>query len=153
MAIEAPYSKHKKFNLKIYIAVCIVFAIWFGYDGYFNEKFREKHSDANGTPDGTLVFNQKSPPFFIGLAVLFGAYLFVVRNKKLIADENELIISSKERIPYDSIETIDKTYFKSKGRFVITYKAANGRESSLKISDRKYSNLAAVLDHLVAKIS
>ncbi len=153
MAIEAPYSKHKKTNLKIYIAVCIVFAIWFGYDGYFNEKFREKHSDANGAPDGTLVFNQKSPPFFIGLAALLGAYLFAIRNRKIVADENELIISNKERIAYDSIQKIDRTYFKSKGHFIITYKNKDGREVNRKISGRTYDNLAAVLDELVAKIS
>jgi len=153
MAIEAPYSKHNKTNFKIYIAVCIIFAIWFGYDGYLNEKFREKHSDANGTPDSTLVFNQKSPLFFIGLAVLLGAYLFVKRNKKVIADENELIISDKERIAYDSIQKIDKTFFKSKGRLIITYKDKDGREVNHKLSSRTYDNLAAILDELVAKIS
>ena len=153
MAIEAPYSKHNKTNFKIYIAVCIIFAIWFGYDGYLNEKFREKHSDANGAPDSTLVFNQKSPLFFIGLAVLLGAYLFVKRNKKVIAGENELIIGGKESISYDSIQKIDKTYFKSKGYFLITYRDKNGHEVNRKLSSRTYDNLAAVLDGLVAKIS
>ena len=174
MAIEAPISKFKKNGLKIYIAVCIIFAIWFGYDGYFNEKFREKHSDANGAPDGTLVFNQKSPPFFIGAAVLLGAYLFAIKNRKIVAGENELIISNKERIAYDSIQKIDKTYFRSKtkrkfvgdqsenvqetrsapeGYFIITYKDNSGREVKRELSSRTYDNLAAVLDELVAKIS
>jgi hypothetical protein len=152
MAIEAPYSKFKKTNLKIYIAVCIVFAIWFGYDGYFNEKFRKEHAP-NGVPDGTLVFNQKSPPFFIGLAVLLGVYLFVKRNKKVIADENELIIGGKDRMSYDSILKIDKTYFKSKGYFLVTYKDKDGHEANRKLSRRTYDNLKAVLDELVAKIT
>ena len=153
MAIEAPLSKHKKNNFKIYIAVCIGLAIWFGYDGYFNEKFKERHADANGTPDATLAINQKAPPFFIGAGVLLGAYLFAIRNKKVIADENELIISDKERIPYDSIQKIDKTLFDSKGYFLITYKDKNGSEVNRNLSDRTYDNLAAILEHLVAKIS
>jgi len=153
MAIEAGLSKFKKNNLKIYIVVLLIFGIWFGYDGHFSEKFREEHTDANGKPDSTLVFNQKSPPFFIGAAVLLGVYLFAIRNKKIIAEENELIISDKKKITYDSIEKIDKTHFDSKGFFVITYKNKAGAEVNYKLSDRKYDNLSAVLDELVAKIS
>ncbi len=153
MAIEAPLIKNKKNIFKIYIAVCIGLAIWFGYDGYFNENFKERHTDANGTPDATLAVNQKAPPFFIGAGVLLGAYLFAIRNKKVIADENELIIRDKERIPYDSIQKIDKTLFDSKGYSLITYKDKNGSEVNRKLSDRTYDNLAAILEHLVAKIS
>ncbi|MBN1391812.1 MAG: hypothetical protein JW947_03305 [Sedimentisphaerales bacterium] len=153
MVIEAPISKSKKNTLKIYIAICVLIAVWFGYDGFFNETFKEKHTDSNGTPDSTLVFNQKSPPFFIVAAALLGAYLFLIRNKKLIADENELVISGKEKISYDSMQKIDKTSFDSKGVFVITYKNKDGSEVDRKISDRNYDNLKAVLDKLIAEIS
>jgi hypothetical protein len=152
MAIEAPASKYRKTNLKLYIAACLIFAIWFGYDGYFNKKFIEKHSP-DGVPDGTLVFNQKSPPVFIAVAVLLGVYLFAVGRKKLVAEENELIFSDKDKIAYDSILKINKTNFQKKGYFVITYKDKNDREVDRKISDKKFGNLAAVLDHLVAKIT
>jgi len=153
MAVEAPISKYKKNNLKIYIFVCIVFAIWFGYDGYFNEKFKAKHTDENGKPDSSLVFNQKSPPFFLGAAVLLAGYLFAINNKKIIAGESELVISEKKKIAYDSIQKINKTHFDSKGYFIITYKDKNDNEVNSKLSDRKYDNLAAVLDQLVAKIA
>ena len=152
MAIEAPLSKSKKTNFKIYIAVCIGLAIYCMYDGYFNETFKKKHTD-DGKPDTTLVANRVAPPLFIGAGVLLGAYLFAIRNKKVIADENELIISDKERIPYDSIQKIDKTLFDSKGYFLITYKDKNSSEVNRKLSDRTYDNLAAILEHLVAKIS
>lgn len=153
MAIEAPISRYKKNNLKIYIFVCIVFAVWFGYDGYFNEKFKAKHTDETGKPDSTLVFNQKSPPFFLGAAVLLAGYLFAITNRKITADENELLINHKQHIPYDSIEKIDKTYFDSKGFFIITYKNETGRQTDLKLSDRTYDNLGPVLDQLIAKIA
>ncbi len=153
MAIEAPFSKFAKNNVKIYIVICIVLAIWFTYDGFFNEKFRKEHADTDGKPDSTLVFNQKAPPFLVGAAVLLGCYLIARSRLKIIADENELIISEKKRIPYDSIEKINKTYFDSKGYFIITYKDKKGNTVNRKLRDRTYDNLAAILEHLVAKIS
>jgi len=80
-------------------------------------------------------------------------YLFAIKDKKVLADENELIISDKERISYDYIQQIDKTYFDKKGFFVITYKDKDGKEVKRKLNERKYDNLAAILEHLVAKIS
>lgn len=153
MAIEAPISKFKKNNILIYIVVCVIAAAWFGYDGYFNKKFRQEHTDENGSANSTLIFNQKSPPFFIAAAVLLGVYFFIIRGKKLLAEENELIISSKKRISYDSIEKINKTDFDSKGYFIITYKDENGKETDYKVSDRLYDGLENILNHLVEKIS
>ena len=153
MVTEAPVSRYKKTNLKIYITLCIVLTIWFGYDGYFNDKFQQKHTDANGKPDSTLVFNRKAPPFFFGAAILLAGYLMVIKDKKLVADENELILANKEKVSYDSIERIDKTYFDSKGYFIITYKDKSDREVNLKLSDKTYDNLAAILDVIIAKIS
>jgi hypothetical protein len=161
MAIEAPISKYKKTNLKIYIAVCVAAAVIFAYDGYLSKyKWSGRYSfykknvlDNDGKPNPTMIFNRKSPPFFAAAAVLFGAYLYVVKNKKLVADENELIFSAKEKISYDSIQKIDKTYFDKKGFFVITHKDEHGKEIDKKISERKYDNLAPILDYLIAKIS
>lgn len=161
MAIEAPISKFKKTNLKIYIIVCVAVAIIFAYDGYLSKYkwslrynfYKEHVLDNEGIPTPTMNFNRKSPPFFIAGALLLVAYLFAVKNKKIIADENELIISNKERISYDSIQQIDKTYFEKKGFFVITYKDKDGKEVRRKLNERTYDNLAAILEHLVAKIS
>ena len=153
MPIEAPVSKYKKTNLKIYIVLCVVLAAWFAYDGYINKNFIDKHTDENGKPNSTLIFNQKSPPFFAAAVVFFTAYLFVIKNKKLIADENELVFSDKDKIPYDSIQSINKTYFEKKGFFVITHKDEYGKEINRKLSDRNYDNLAPILDHLIAKIT
>lgn len=153
MAIEAPSSKHRRNNFLIGIAICTGLALYCIYDGYYNKKFIEKNTNDDGSPNSTLVFNQKSPPIFIGAAVLLGGYFFVFRNKKVIADEKELIISDKEKIAYDSIQKIDKTNFESKGYFTLTYKDKGGGEVNRRISDRKYDNLAAILEHLVAKIT
>jgi hypothetical protein len=153
MALEAPTSKFKKTNLKIYIAFCIGLAIWFAYDGYLNETFKKKNTHDNGQPNATLVINQKAPPFLVGAAVLLGIYLFVIKNKKLVADERDLVFNPQKKIPYDSIEKINKTYFEKKGYFIITYNDQSGHQVDLKISDRQYDNLGVILDHLVAMIS
>jgi len=153
MAVEAPISKFKKNNLKIYIVVCIGLAIWCAYDGYISEDWIDKHTNPDGTPQAYLVINQKAPYVLSVAALLMGVYFFMVKDKKLVADENELIISEKEKISIDSIEKIDKTKFDSKGYFVITYKDKGDNEVTCKLSDRRYDNLKAVLEHLVAKIS
>ena len=159
MTIEAPISKFRKNNLKIYIIVCLIAAIIFAYDGYLSKyqwshrrSFYEKHVK-QGQLDDTMVFNRIAPIFLISAAVLLTVWLYVLKDKKLLADEGELIISGKKRISYDSIRKIDKTHFESKGFFLITYKDENGNEVNQKLSDRTYNNLAAILDRLVEKIS
>ncbi len=122
------------------------------YDGYYNQSFIDKHT-ADGKPDGTMVFNQKAPAYLVGAAALLGVYLFVIRNRKVVAEDNALVIDGKINIAYDSVQKIDKTDFDSKGHFTFTYKTPDGKEIDRKISDRDYDNLKAILDHLVAKIS
>jgi hypothetical protein len=159
MPVEAPFSKYKKNNLKIYIAVCFVFAVILAYDGYLSgyqwshrRSFYEKHVK-EGKADDTMIFNKIAPFFLVALAVILAGRFRTLKNKKLLADEKELIISDKERISYNSIQKIDKTHFGSKGIFLITYKSKDGSEVSCKLSDKNYDNLAAILDELVAKIS
>ncbi|UCC99537.1 MAG: hypothetical protein JSW66_06560, partial [Phycisphaerales bacterium] len=127
--------------------------IWLGYDGYFNEKFRGRHTGADGRPDASLVFNQIAGPVSACLAVFLAGYLYAIRNRRIVAGENQLVISAKERIGYDSIQQINRTHFESKGFFVITYQDSQGRQVDRKLSDSGYDNLAAVLEELVAKIS
>lgn len=161
MAIEAPISKFKKNNFRICIAACLAMAVVFAYDGYLSKYewsmrysfYKEHVVDNDGKPSSDMVFNQKSPPFFVGAAALLWACLFAIKNKKLVADETELVFNGKKRISYDSIEKIDKTHFEKKGFFVFTYKNENGKEIARKLSDRTYDNLGAILDHLVAQMS
>jgi hypothetical protein len=159
MAIEAPASKFRKNNLKVYTAACIVFAIVFAYDGYLSKyqwshrsSFYEKHVK-EGRPDDTMIFNRIAPIFLVVLAAVLMGRLWALKDKKLLAAENELVIGDKEKISYDSIQKIDKTSFDSKGFFIITYKNKDGSEVNRKLSDKTYDNLAAILDKLVAKIS
>ena len=159
MAIEAPISKHKRTNLKIYAVACIIFGVVLAYDGYRSKyewsrrhKFYEKHTK-DGRADETMIFNRVAPIFLLVLAVGLAIRLRVLKDKKLLMDESELIISNGEKIRYEPIQKIDKTYFDSKGFFVITYEGGDGVEKDLRLSDRTYDNLAAVLEGLVAKIS
>ena len=153
MAITAPLSKYKKNNIKLYIAFCIGFAVWCTYDGYLNEKWIQEHTDKEGNPETYLVFNRKAPYYLGGAAVLLAGYFFAISGRKIVAENNELIINDRGKIAYDSIEKIDKTNFKSKGYFVITYKDPSGKEINRKISDRMYDNLEALLNEIVLKIS
>ena len=153
MAIEAPLCKYKKNNFKIGIAILVVAAVWFYFDGYHSEKFEKKHTKIDGTPDSNLIFHRKSPPYFLAGAVMLAGCFWIIRGKKLIADENGLVFNKNDKIGYDAIQSINKTNFESKGYFVIIYKDQTGNEKNRKISDRTYDNLKAVLDHLVSKIT
>lgn len=150
MAIEAAFSNYKKQNLIIIIVLLIAGGAWFAYDGYKNPKFQDKHT-IDGEPDATLVFHRKAPPYLIGAGLLVGIYFFAVQGRKITVDDAALCVN-KLSIPLDSIEKIDKTHFSKKGYFIITYNEG-GQSKELKLSDRAYDNMAAVLDHIVAKIS
>jgi hypothetical protein len=152
MALEAPLSKFKRNNFIIYIVVCIALALWFAYDGYLNKSFIADHTTEQG-PNGTLAFNQKAPPVLGVGALLLAGYWYTIRNRKLVAAEDALHFSSGQKIPYDAIEQIDKTWFDKKGFFTIHYKGPDGKPVRRKLSDRQYDNLAPLLDHLVAQIS
>jgi len=156
MAIEAKLSKYKRNNWLIIIFVFAGIAAWFAYDGYINEKFQEKNTITNEAgekvPSSTLVFNRKSPPFFLAGAIAAAIWLFLIKDKKVIASDTSLI-TEKLEIPYDKIEQIDKTHFDSKGYFILTYKNPQGNEQTLRLSDRTYDNLPAVLDEIVKQIT
>jgi len=152
MAVVAPLSKYKKTNFKIGIFILIAAAIWFAYDGYFSEGFIKKHT-VDGVPDSTLAFHRNSPPFLLAGGVALTAYFLIIRNKKIVADQAEIVFSKKEKIAYDDIQAIDKTKYDAKGFFVIIYKNSSGSEKRRKVSDRKYDNLDSVVDILVEKIT
>jgi hypothetical protein len=160
MAVEAPISKFKMTNFKIYIAACIIIAAVFAYDGYLSKyewslrrSFYEKHV-TEGKPDDTMIFNRIAPAVLVVIAAILAGRFWGLKGRKLLADEAELVINDKQRIPYDSIQKIDKTHFDPvKGYFVITYKSEAGREVNRRLSSRNYDNLQAVLDEIVAKIT
>ena len=152
MSVEATSSHYKKNTHKIFIVVLVLFAAYCVYDGYYNTKFIEKNTSETGEPNSTLSFNKKSPPILFGAAILLGINLARIWNKKVVAGDTSLDVCGTE-IAYDSIESINKTHFDSKGFFTIAYKDNRGNDSEIKISDKDYDGLATVLDEIVAKIS
>jgi inorganic pyrophosphatase len=153
MAVEAPISKYKKTNIKIFIVILLAGGAWFFYDGYYNQGFIDKHTTEEGEPDDTLVFNRVFWPVGLIGAALLGGYLWAVSDKKIIADEQALDIDGNQKISYDSIEKINKTDFESKGVFTLTYTDESGKSVTKKLSSRRYDNLDEVLEHIVSKIS
>ncbi len=153
MALVAPMSKYRRNTFILWIVLCLGFAAYCVYDGYSSEEFIKKHTDADGNPNATLVFNQKAPFVLVPVAGLMGLYLVVISRKKIVADDSALVIDDKVSIAYDSIKKIDRTHFDSKGHFTISYAGPQDKEIDRKLSDRDYDNLEQILDHLVAKMS
>lgn len=160
MAIVAPYSRYKRGNFKIVIGILLVVGVIFAYDGYLSQyewskrySFYEEHVVSNGgKPDGTMLLNRKLPPCLFAGAALAAVWFVLVRGKKVVADESALHVG-KHRISYDMIESVDKTHFDAKGYFIVTYRNDHGGTSRLRLSDRAYDNLPAVLDELVRQIT
>ena len=158
MAVKAPYIFNRKNTLKLVIDLLFIFSVAFAYDGYLSQyewskrtSFYEKHVTEEG-PDDTMKFNRASPFFMLPVAAVLGVILYRTKQKYLIADENGLDINGEVKIPYDSIQKIDKTNFEKKGYFVITYEK-NGTNAEKKISYKTYDNLDKILETLIAKIS
>jgi hypothetical protein len=152
MAVVAPFARYKKTNLKIYIGLLLIFAVYFYYDGHYGKKFIAKHT-VNGKPDSSLIFNRTSPPYLFAAAVAIAVYAWTVRNKKIVADDQKLIISENEKISYTSIQSVNKSSYDSKGFFIVDYKDDSGSLQHKIISTRTYDNLDAVLELLVSKIT
>ena len=153
MSVEATYCKYKQTNFKIAIIAMVVLGAWFAYDGYVNDKFQEEHTTAEGKPDSTLVFNRRAP-FFLGAGALIAAGWFAaVKGRKVIAEEDEIVICCCKKIPYGSIESVDKTNYEVKGFFMISYKDSAEQLKTCKLSDRNFDNLSPVLERIVEKIS
>ena len=152
MVIEAGISKSTKFWLLVYALGLVGFAGWFAYDGFLNESFIEAHTNEAGMADSTLRFNQKAPPFFLGGALLMGLRLFVVSKRRIVAEESELVIHNRVRIPYDAIQEIDKTHFKTKGVFTLAYDSPGG-EHRVRLRSSAWRRNRSVVSTLAEVVS
>lgn len=154
MAIEAPLSSYKRNTLFIMIAGLAGFGLWCIYDGYINQAFIQEHTNQETNEiDSTLKFNRDAPPFLIGGAILVTGYWFMIRRRKLVATDSELIVNKKLTIPYDTIQAIDKTHYSDKGFFDVLYQDGNGKEAKARIDDRQFDQLQPILDHLITQIT
>ncbi len=151
LVIEAPISKYTRNSLVIGMIFLVGFGVYCIYDGYYNKAFMEEHTE-DGKPNTTLLFNQKSPPVLFVVAALLAGRWVLIRERKVVAADTELVINDKIHIPYEAIEQIDKTLFKKKGVFTVTY-FQDGKQRHQKLSENTYDNMEAILDHLVAQIS
>lgn len=156
--IEAPFSQYKRKNYLIVMWILIGAGLMFAYDGYLSRyewsgrhSFYQKHVvDNEGKPDSDMKFNQYSPPFLLAGAAVAWVMFYRSKGRKLTADETTLRTENAV-IPYEAIESIDKTYFEKKGYFTLTYQD-NGQIRQLTLSDRNYDNLGELLDRLVSQL-
>jgi len=152
MAVIAPFSRFKRNNFIILIVVLFGAAAWMAYDGYLNRSWIAEHTLDNGQADSDLIINRVAPAVLAPLGLLVVVRFALVRNRQVVADDDGLTVGPR-RIAYEAIEAIDKTFFDSKGYFVVSYRRDGGGMGKLKLSDRTYDHLPAVLDELVRRIA
>lgn len=161
MTLEAPISKYKKHNMLITMVILLGIAAVLGYDGYLSKyewsgrynSFYKKHVvDNNGVPDGDMKLNQYGAIVLLAFGLYNGFNYWKTKDKKIVADDQGLSYEGLT-IAYNQIESIDKTFFDSKGYFTIHYRDSQQQARTLKFSDRQYDHLPAILDHLASKLS
>ena len=160
MSVEATASKYTSNSFRLYMLACIIGAAVLAYDGYLSkyewakrQKFYETHYVLNDNqPDGTMTFNRNAPFVLLPLGAFFAFKWVTAKKKKVVAGDTSLDVCGTE-IAYDSIESINKTHFESKGFFTITYKDSQQSDNEIRVSDKDYDGLGIVLDEVVAKIS
>ena len=152
MDLIAKYSSYRLGNIKIAVAVLLGISVWCVYDGYYNQKFIEKHTIAEGKADDTLIFHRYFAYFGVpGAIAAAGAYM-VLRKKQLTAGDDGLILDNGDKILYKAIEELDHTDYDLDGKFKITY-ICSGSEKAIFLTNKKWDGLDKVLECLISKIS
>ena len=147
MAAEAIGSRYTIKTNYLIAAACMAFALWFLYDGWFNEEFQNENTE-EGKPNITLQLNRTWLPIICGLAMAcFASSAVRLRSRKIRADDKGLALSTGQEIPYESVRQIDKRHFEKEGHFAIEYQAGAGKKR-LKLSDRHWDGLGLLLDEL-----
>jgi hypothetical protein len=84
----------------------------------------------------------------IGLAVgLTGLVWLVISSRRWFAADDEALIVSGQRIPFDKITDIDKSRWDRKGIAVVTYQQ-NGGTATVTLDDWKYKGTAPILERI-----
>lgn len=151
MDIVAKYSKYRLGNIKIAIFALLGLSVWFVYDGYYNQKFIDKHT-VEGKADDTLIFHKYFAYFGLPGAAAATALFFISRKKMIIADDKGLKLSCGSQIPYDSIEEVDHTDYDTSEKFIITY-TEGGSDKKLILTKKKWDSLDGILERVISKIS
>lgn len=152
MDIIAKYSSYRLGNLKIAVAVLLGLSVWCVYDGYFNQKFIDKHTTVEGKADDTLICHKYFAYIGVPGAAAVLAVFAVKRKKQIIAKNDCLVLEDGSSIAYKSIEELDQTDYDIDGKFKLTY-ISGGNEKSVVFSNKNWDGLDKLLDFLITKIS
>ena len=154
MAVEVVGSRYTgRTNLLIAVA-CVVFGLWFLYDGWFNEEFIQEYTvvdEVTGeeSQDITLQVNRTWIPIGCGIVMIYFVIAALrLKSKKIVTDSEGLVTSNGQKIAFNDIRQIDKRFFEQKGHFTIEYEQA-GQTKEIKFDDRTWDGLGLLLDEIV----
>ena len=154
MAVEVVGSRYTGRTNYMIAAACVVFGLWFLYDGWFNKDFIQEHSVVNEETgekslDPTLQVNRTWIPIGCGVVMIYFVIAAVrLKSKKIVADSEGLILSDGRKIAFNDIRQIDKRFFDQKGHFTIEYEQAD-QTKEMKFDDRTWDGLGLLLDEIV----
>ncbi|MCP4710512.1 MAG: hypothetical protein GY869_17960 [Planctomycetes bacterium] len=150
MAVEVVGSRYTCRTNLIIAAACVVFGLWFLYDGWLNEEFIKDHTDKiTEEIDPTLQSNRTWIPLGCSVVMIYFVISTVrLKSKKIVTDSEGLVISDGQKIAFSDIRQIDKRFFEQKGYFAVEYEQA-GQTKEMKFDDRTWDGLGLLLDEIV----
>lgn len=148
MAVTALPSK---FTLKwnsMCAFLCLGMAVWFYYDGHYNEEFITKET-VDGKPSIDLQINRVYGPVGCLLTAGYLGYMvFALSKKKVTVDENGITLADGKNIPLDSMTKIDKSKFRKKGKVFIEYEDGE-KVAVLELKDTVYDGIKEVINEIL----
>ncbi|ARN56538.1 hypothetical protein [Sedimentisphaera salicampi] len=150
MSLEIKYSSYRIGNWGIAAIVFLILTGWFTYDGHMNQGFIDDHT-VDGKPDHTLIFNQQFWLFGLPAAIASAAGYMLFRKKRIYADDEKITVDKDTQIPFDQIEAVDYTNFKSDGKFTVEY-TSEGQTKTFTFSKKAWDGLDKLLELVISKV-
>lgn len=149
MAVEALPSKFTMRWNTMCALMMFGMAVWFFYDGHYNQEYIKKHTNEDGTPMLDLKINRSWGPAGCALTGLYFIYItWGMSRKKISVDEKGITFSDGKNIPLDSLTRIDKSKFKTKGKLLIEYEAG-GKTEQIILKDTVYDGINSLLQEIL----
>jgi len=148
MAVVATGCRHTRNTNYIIAVVCILVGLYFFYDGWIGNYRLKELEENDNKPTISLYINQYAIIPLAVIAVYFALAAKRLNAKRIEADDTALSFSHGLKIPYNSIQQIDKRFFEKEGHFTLEYEVGS-EAKKLKLTDRTYDKLGLLLDEIV----
>ncbi len=147
---ECPATREPAVRLFIVAAILIGFGLWCVVDVHVNKKYPWKE-DGNISDVFTYYFNHGGAVAFPLMGLIPLGLAIVSLRKKLVADDEGIGYTCKEKISWDKVRSLDSTQLADKGILRLHYESAGG-EKTLVLDSWKLQNFRSLVQIVEKKV-